>query len=198
MPSILSRKTIAILATGVLGVGILGGAATAAVPATGTQVRAEEADTARHAKSMARVLQGLVEKGVITQEQAQQILRAFAEAAAGDHRRFKLAWNAMRAAIDYIGLPSEAVRAQLAAGKTLGEIADQQPGKSREGLIRFLHEKAQEAVTKAVAEGKLTAEQGRELMERLDAGIVKLVDKTWGDRPDTRRDKPSTQRTGSN
>ena len=161
MLSILSRKTIAILATGVLGVGILGGAAMAAVPPTDIQVRAEEAER-------------------------------------GDHRRFKLAWNATRAAIDYIGLPSEAVRAQLAAGKTLGEIADQQPGKSREGLIRFLHEKAQEAVAKAVAEGKLTAEQGRELMERLDAGIVKLVDKTWDDRPHTRRDKPSAQRTGSN
>ena len=198
MLSIISRKTTAILATGVLGVGILGGAAAAAVPATATQVRAEEADTARHAKSMARVLQGLVEKGVITQEQAQQILRAFAEAADGDHRRFKLAWNAMSAAIDYIGLPSEAVRAQLAAGKTLGEIADHQPGKSREGLIRFLHEKAQEAVTKAVAEGKLTAEQGRELMERLDAGIVKLVDKTWGDRPGARREKSGAPATGSN
>ena len=183
MRSDLSRKIIAILGASVLGVGILGGAAAATVPAQGPQTLSEERERGDRAESMTRVLHGLVEKGVITQEQAQQILRAFAEAADGEHRRFKLAWNAMRAAIDYIGLPSEAVRAQLAAGKTLGEIADTQPGKSREGLIRFLHEKAQEAVAKAVAEGKLTAEQGRELMERLDAGIVKLVDKTWDDRP---------------
>lgn len=185
MRSIISRRITAIIGASLLGVGVLGGAAMAAVPATSAQVQFEERDSGRHAELMTRVLTGLVDKGVITQEQAQQILRAFAEAAkdgAGDHKRFKLAWNAMRAAIDYIGLPAEAVRAQLSAGKTLGEIADTQPGKSREGLIRSLHEKAQEAVTTAVGEGKLTAEEGRELMERLDAGILTLVDKKWDDR----------------
>ncbi|HET8567462.1 MAG TPA: hypothetical protein VFM93_00565 [Candidatus Limnocylindria bacterium] len=182
------RKAFAIVGTGVLGAGILSGVALAAAPTTASGLAAvpsadgivvtEEGRTDR-AAFFARVLAGLVEKGVITKEQAEAILRAVAEAAAGQHLRARIALDLMRASVEYIGLPAEAVRGKLGAGKTLGEIADQQPGKSREGLIRFLHDKAQEAVNKAVAEGKLTEEQGRTLMQRLDTAIPQFVDKKW-------------------
>lgn len=192
MRSPIGRKAFAIIGTGVLGAGILSSVALAAtppqtgdvsaIPAAGATVLTE-GERPDRAAFLARVLAGLVEKGVITKEQAEAVLRAVAEAAAAQHPRARIAFNMMRASVEYIGLPAEAIRGQLGAGKTLGEIADQQPGKSRDGLIRFLHDKAQEAVTKAVAEGKLTEEQGRVLMERLDKAIPAFVDKKWDDKP---------------
>ena len=186
-----TRKVSAIIGTGILGAGLLGGMAFAATPSTSDlqlattpsgNVAVVAADkTDRHAKLKA-VLDGLVDKGVITRAQADAILDAVSKH--GGNKDGKGArefiGDAFQESVSYIGLPAEAVKAQLEAGKSLGQIAAQQPGKSRDGLVADLTGKAEARIKAAVAAGKLTAEQGEQLRTKVDAAIVKLVDHEGG------------------
>ena len=187
-----TRKISAIIGTGILGAGLLGGMAFAATPSTSdlqltttpsgnvATVAADKTD--RHAKLKA-VLDGLVDKGVITRAQADAILDAVSKHAGGNKdgkgvREF--VGDAFQESVTYIGLPTEAVKAQLEAGKSLGQIAAQQPGKSRDGLIANLTDKAEARIKAAVTAGKLTADQAEQLRTKVDAAIVKLVDHEGG------------------
>ena len=185
MFSIIPRKVMAIIGASMLGVGILGGAATAAVPSTTTQVLTEEREPGRRAEHMARVLQALVEKGVITKDQAEQILRAFAAAAEhkGDSdqaRRFL--GNVMQTSADYLGLTGEQLTEQLKSGKSLAKIAATTPGKSRDGLIAALTNAAEAQIKAAVAAGKLTPAQAEEARTKVTVAIVRIVDREPGER----------------
>jgi len=92
--------------------------------------------------------------------------------------------NVFKESIDYIGLPAEAVKAQLQAGKSLGQIAGQQPGKSRDGLVADLHGKAEARIKAAVDAGKLTPDQAQQLRTKVDEAIVKIVDHEGAPRRD--------------
>ncbi|HEY8655934.1 MAG TPA: hypothetical protein VIN34_04295 [Candidatus Limnocylindria bacterium] len=191
LASISTRRVSAIIGTGILGAGLLGGMAFAAAPSTGdltlaatpsgnvATVAADKTD--RHAKLKA-VLDVLVDKGVITRAQADAILDAVSKHT-GDHDRKgfrEFVGGVFQESVGYIGLPAEAVKAQLEAGKSLGQIAGQQSGKSRDGLIADLTDKAEARIKAAVAAGKLTAEQAEQLRTKVDAAIVKLVDREGG------------------
>ena len=179
LASISTRRVSAIIGTGILGAGLLGGMAFAAAPSTGdltlaatpsgnvATVAADKTD--RHAKLKA-VLDVLVDKGVITRAQADAILDAVSKHT-GDHDRKgfrEFVGGVFQESVGYIGLPAEAVKAQLEAGK------------SRDGLIADLTDKAEARIKAAVAAGKLTAEQAEQLRTKVDAAIVKLVDREGG------------------
>lgn len=194
-----SRTIAAVFSAGVLGAGILGSAAMAAVPANTisgasaydapSSVVAGERDPGRRGELMTRVLQGLVEKGVITKDQAEQIARAFAAAAErkgeddgrGDHAK-RFLGNAMKASAEYLSLTGEQLKEQLKSGKSLAKIAATTPGKSRDGLIAALTSAAEAEIKAALAAGKITPAQAEEARTRLTIAIVKLVDREPAER----------------
>jgi hypothetical protein len=182
--SILRSKTLAIATAGILGAGLLGGVAFAAIPAgTGTIVTAAPDMTSANAseeKSRAKlkaVLDALVAKNVITQAQEDAIIAALSDVAQADHPKLRqFVGDVLKESVNYIGLPAESVKQQLQAGKSLGEIADQRPGKSRDGLVADLYAKAKERIDAAVAAGTITQAQADQLLPKVDAAIVKIVD----------------------
>lgn len=195
-----SRTIAAIFSAGVLGAGILGTAAMAAVPATSTTaaspsdmpggvVLAEKRDPGRRTEHMTRVLQGLVEKGVITKDQAEQIARAFAAAAErkgddGERREHakRFLGSVMKTSAEYLGLTGEQMKEQLKSGKSLAKIAATTPGKGRDGLIAALTNAAEAEIKAALAAGKIAPAQAEEARTRLTVAIVKLVDREPGER----------------
>ncbi len=185
MRSIITRKVTAILGATMLGAGILGSAAMAAAPLTDAQVQSEERERGKRAEVMARVLHGLVEKSVITKDQAEQIVRAFAAAAQhkgdGDHAR-RFLGNVMQTSADYLGLTGEQLKEQLGSGKSLARIAATTPGKSRDGLIATLTNAAEAQIKAAVQAGKLTPAQAEEARTKVTVAIVQIVDREPGER----------------
>ena len=195
-----SRTIAAIFSAGVLGAGILGSAAMAAVPANtisgasasdmpGGVVLAEKRDPGRRGEHLTRVLQGLVEKGVITKDQAEQIARAFAAAAErkgddGERREHanRFLGNVMKTSAEYLGLTGEQLKEQLQSGKSLAKIAATTAGKSRDGLIAALTNAAEAQIKAALVAGKITPAQAEEARTRLTVAIVKLVDREPGER----------------
>jgi len=190
--SILRSKTVAIASTGVLGVGLLGGVAFAAIPnptdgfattapVTGTDSAA--ADDRAKAKLKA-ALDALVAKNVITQAQEDAIIAALTAHQDNDGTRLReFVGDVLKESVDYIGLPAKAVKEQVMAGKSLGQIADQRPGKSRDGLVSDLEAKAADRIKAAVAAGKLTQAQADALSAKVDAAIVKIVDHQGSRKP---------------
>ncbi len=180
MFSIIPRNVAAIIGASVLGVGILGSVASAAVPAPVAQAATEQREPGRRAEHMARVLQGLVEKGVITKDQAEQILRAFAAAAEhkgdGDQAR-RFLGDVMQTSAKYLGLTGEQLKEQLKSGKSLAKIAAATPGKSRDGLIATLTNAAEAQIKAAVEAGKLTPAQAQEARTKVTVAIVRIVDR---------------------
>lgn len=183
------KRTAAItVAASVFSVALLGSVAFAAfAPAAGgTSTQLMDPSTSGQVAQgpkdggLKAILDGLVAKGTITQAQEDAILAAVRQA----HEQRKdgraslrgVGGGLMPTAIDYIGLPREAVVAQLRAGKSLGEIADQQPGKSRDGLVAALVGEANAKIDAAVTAGKITAEQGAQLKTKVEAGVQRLVD----------------------
>ena len=189
--SILRSKTVAIISAGVLGAGLLGGAALAAVPAGTGTVTATAPDTAStHAtgeKARAQlkaVLDALVAKNVITHAQEDAIIGALVTVTRGEHPKLReLVGDVVKESVGYIGLPAEAVKQQIQAGKSLGQIADQRPGKSRDGLVADLEAKAKGRIDAAVAAGTITQAQADQLLPKVDAAIVKIVDHAGSPKP---------------
>lgn len=185
--SFTSRKVSAVIGTGILGAGLLGGMAFAAAPSSNALVLASTpsghvataAERGDRGAKLKAVLDGLVDKGVITRAQADAILDAVTKHD-GDKkdgaRQHEFVGNVFKESVDYIGLPAEAVKAQLKAGKSLGQIAAQQPGKSRDGLVADLQGKAEARIKAALDAGKLTPDPAAQLRTKIDAAIVKIVD----------------------
>src|SRR5207244_6498501 len=128
-------------------------------------------------------LDALVAKNVITQAQEDAIIAALTAARDVHPRLREFVGDVFKESVDYIGLPAEAVKAQLQAGKSLGQIADQRPGESRDGLVADLEAKADARIKAAVDAGKLTADQAAQLKTKVDAAIVKIVDHTGTPKP---------------
>jgi polyhydroxyalkanoate synthesis regulator phasin len=83
----------------------------------------------------------------------------------------------VQAGREYLGLPLADVRAQMRAGKSLGDIADTTEGKSRTGLIETLTAAANARIDAAVADKKLTEEQAKTLKEKVGSAIAASVDR---------------------
>ena len=177
--AILRSKTVAIASAGVLGAGLLGGVAFAAIPtpadAVAATVPGTSVPTATDERAKAKLkaaLDALVTKGVITQAQEDAIIAALGRAAQGDHPRLReFVGDVLKESLDYIGLPAEAVKQQVQAGK------------SRDGLVADLDAKADARIKAAVDAGKITADQAAQLRTQVDAAIVKIVDHVGAPKP---------------
>jgi hypothetical protein len=190
--SLLRSKAVAVASAGFLGAGLLGGVAFAAVPATTASIEMTApvnqtgvADAEKGRAKLKAALDALVAKNVISQAQEDAIIAALTADHKDGHPKLKeFVGDVVKESVDYIGLPAEAVKGQLHAGKSLGQIAGQQPGKSRDGLVADLHAKAEARIKAAVDAGKLTTEQATALRTKVDEAIVKIVDHEGAPRRD--------------
>ncbi|MGY1662323.1 hypothetical protein ACI78Q_13980 [Geodermatophilus sp. SYSU D00705] len=122
-------------------------------------------------------LSGLVSDGSLTEEQADEVASTLGEAglgSRGDHGgRLGLS-----AAATALGLTGEELRTALAAdGATLASVAEDR-GVARDTLVTALTEAAQERITAAVEEGRLTQEEADERLAGLAERIDQQVDST--------------------
>lgn len=186
-------KLAATAGVGLLGAGILGGVAFAAAPSASDGIAmaalapaaATTADKGRgdKADALKAILKGLVDKNVITQVQADAILDAIQKAhdGKGDHKRIgEFLGDVLKGSANYLGTTPEQLRAELAKGASLGQIANTTAGKSRQGLIDTLTKAANDRIADAVKAGKITAEQGEKLKTSVGTAIVKVVDHEGG------------------
>ncbi len=77
-------------------------------------------------------------------------------------------------AAEYLGLSKEELRAELADGSTLAEVAREQD-KSVDGLVDALVNEAKQDLNTAVEEGRLSEEQRNAMLENLEERITDLV-----------------------
>jgi len=190
--SLLRSKAVAVASAGFLGAGLLGGVAFAAVPATTASIEMTApvnqtgvADAERGRAKLKAALDALVAKNVISQAQEDAIIAALTADHKDGHPKLKeFVGDVVKESVDYIGLPAEAVKGQLHAGKSLGQIAGEQPGRSRDGLIAVLDTAAGKRIDAAVDAGKLTKEQADALRTKVHEAIVKIVDHTGSPKPD--------------
>lgn len=78
-------------------------------------------------------------------------------------------------ALAYLGLTPAQVIADLASGKTLGQIADATPGKSAAGLIQTLTAAAKAELDSAVSAGVITPAREQALLTRVTALVTAAV-----------------------
>ena len=188
--TILRTKVIAVAGTAALAAGILGGVALAATPAgvdgaqsvtPGAQTTTADKDKGKGDAKLRAILDGLVDKGVITRAQADAILDAASKAHGDRGPELKqLMGDVLKASVDYLGLPADQVKAQLATGKSLGEIANATAGKSRAGLVKSLDDGADVRIKAAVDAGKIKPEQAEALRTKVHAAVEKIVDHKGG------------------
>jgi hypothetical protein len=75
----------------------------------------------------------------------------------------------------YLAVPRSRLAAQLAAGKTLAEIADATPGKSSGGLVDYVVARTKARLDRWVASGKATQAQANGWVARLRVAVTALV-----------------------
>ncbi len=80
------------------------------------------------------------------------------------------------AATAYLGLSEADLRRQLAAGKTLAQIADATNGRSAAGLVAAVVDAERQVVEQAVSSGRLKPDRAGRLEASLDARVRRLVD----------------------
>jgi hypothetical protein len=124
------------------------------------------------------LLDGLVQRGVITAEQEDAILAAAKDATAKQVRTAKVVRDFMGESATYLGLAPKDLLAKL-PGTSLGKVADGTPNKSKVGLVTALSVAANGDITKALSEKKITDDQAKKLRDGLAAEINTFVDRTW-------------------
>jgi hypothetical protein len=78
----------------------------------------------------------------------------------------------------YLGTTDADLRTKLAAGETLGQIADATAGKSRDGLITAIADAMKAEITAAQQAGRITADQATQLTADVTAKATAVVDGT--------------------
>jgi polyhydroxyalkanoate synthesis regulator phasin len=122
-------------------------------------------------------LDAAVAAGRLTADQASRIRQAiqsgqgmpFGPGRPGGHRG-----AFAEAAADYLGLTTDELRAQIEGGKSLAQVAQAQ-GKSVDGLKQAMLADAKSHLDVAVTGGKLTADQAKQILDRLTSHIDDLV-----------------------
>src|SRR5258706_7931809 len=181
------RKVVIAIVTGILGMGLLGGAAFAALaPAPADTFSLvpdlEGASTTSAApkpgdNGLKAILDALVTKGVITQAQEDAILAAAKDAHGRDDLLRRVFGNLFDQSATYLGLKPADLKTKL-PGTSLAAIANATAGKSRNGLVANLVKATDDAIAKAVTDGKATKEQGDKATAAVPDHIAKFVDHT--------------------
>jgi polyhydroxyalkanoate synthesis regulator phasin len=131
-----------------------------------------------------QLLDGLVQKGVITQQQEDAILAAAKDATTAKVRTAKVVRDLLGESATYLGMTRKDLVVKL-PGTSLGKVADATPNKSKAGLVAALSTAANADIDKALADKKITDDQAKKLRDGLAAEITKLVDRTWPAKPAT-------------
>lgn len=172
------KKFIAAVAAAAVVVG--GGVISSAVSAPAI-AQAQEADTTTEPTTQVpeftSVLDELVAEGVITQEQADTVSERLAERGYGRFGRFGHTGRGMHleTLADVIGVDAETIKAALADGQTIAEIAADN-GVDRQTVIDALTARSQEFLADAVADGRITQEEADEKAAEAATRIEGLVD----------------------
>lgn len=86
--------------------------------------------------------------------------------------------DAFGAAADYLGLTRQQLAEQLAAGKSLAQVAAAQSGKTVDGLKAAIKAEAKKDVEADVAAGRVTPAERDAFLAELDARVTALVNRT--------------------
>jgi polyhydroxyalkanoate synthesis regulator phasin len=129
-----------------------------------------------------QILDGLVQKGVITVQQEDAILAAAKDATAKPVRAAKVVRDLLGESAKYLGLAPKDLAVKL-PGTSVGKIADATPAKSKAGLVTALSAAANEDITKALTDKKITDDQAKKLRDGLASEINTFVDRTWPTKP---------------
>ena len=78
---------------------------------------------------------------------------------------------------DYLGLSQADIAKALREGKSLGDIANATPGKSKDGLVGQIATTANTKIDKAATDGKITVDQATALKAQVGAAVTALVDR---------------------
>jgi DNA-binding phage protein len=132
----------------------------------------------RDGDRLKHLLDGLVQKGVITQQQEDAILAAAKDVAGTKVHTAKVMRDLLGESATYLGLTHKDLVAKL-PGTSLGKIADAMPNKNRPGLVTALSMAANADITTALSTNKITDAQAKTLRDGLSAKIEKFVDRTW-------------------
>lgn len=128
------------------------------------------------------LLDGLVQKGVITQQQEDAILAAAKDAAGTKTHGAKIVRDLLGESATYLGFTHKDLVAKL-PGTSLGKLADATPNKSKAGLVAALTTAANADIDKALAEKKITDAEAKHLRDGLAEKISAFVDRTWPTKP---------------
>ena len=83
----------------------------------------------------------------------------------------------LQTAQTYLGISRADIATALRAGKSLGDIANTTPNKSRDALVAALTAAANTHIDEAVTSQRLTADQAKTLKGKLAAEITRFVDR---------------------
>jgi polyhydroxyalkanoate synthesis regulator phasin len=182
-----------LMLAGALGVGSIGLFGAAALGAFGPDASASVVSAVAPAASavmgedktgdrLKQLLDGLVQKGVITQQQEDAIVAAAKDATAKQVRTAKVVRDFLGESAKYLGLAQKDLVTKL-PGTSLGKIADTTANKSKAGLVTDLSVAANDDITKALTDKKITDDQAKKLRDGLAAEINTFVDRTWPTKP---------------
>jgi hypothetical protein len=104
------------------------------------------------------------------------IRKAFAKRDHAFRGRVVARGKGVGAVATYLGLSREALRAELAKGQSLAEIAKAK-GKTTDGLVAAVLVPAKAALAKAVANGRLTQQRADAILARLTERVASLVER---------------------
>jgi len=186
----LRQKLMVAAAVGVGSVGLFGAAALGAFgPDASSGVVSAIAPAAssvlgedKAGDRLKQLLDGLVQKGVITAQQEDAILAAAKDATTAKVRTGKVVRDLLGESATYLGLAPKDLLVKL-PGTSLGKIADSTPNKSKAGLVTTLSTAANADITKALSDKKITDAQAKTLRDGLAAEINTFVDRTWPTKP---------------
>jgi len=82
----------------------------------------------------------------------------------------------LQTASTYLGISAADLQTQLRSGKTLAEIAAATPGKTTAGLVAAIVASETAQIDKAVADGKLTADQATKIKTGLTERVTRMVE----------------------
>jgi hypothetical protein len=182
-----------LMLAGALGVGSVGLFGAAALGAFGPDASANVIAAVAPAASavmgedqtgdkLKQLLDGLVQKGVITQQQEDAIVAAAKEAATKRVGTAKIVRDFVGESAKYLGLAPKDLAAKL-PGTSIGKIADATPSKGKSGLVAALSVAANDDITKALADKRITDDQAKKLRDGLAAEINTFADRTWPTKP---------------
>ncbi len=89
-------------------------------------------------------------------------------------------FGGLSAAASYLGVSTSRLTTQIAAGKTLAQIANGTSGKSASGLIDAMVAAQQKQLDQAVSNGQLTQSQADQLQANLKTRVTAMVNGTFG------------------